>query len=247
MAKWIIVFVMLAIYSIGLPQETGQQPDLLVLPQIHYGIQWPGGDLANRFGQNFSLGTGGSLLLRSNWMIGLQYGFKFGNQVKEDVLSPLRTPEGLIIGRDKQFANVFLRERGWMFTTHIGYLIPFNPDNNKRSGLLLSVGGGILSHKIRIVDDFDSVVQLSGPSVKGYDRLSRGWGLHQFAGINSLSKNGLINFFAGVEFLEGFTKNRRKYNYDLQQFEHETRKDLLFGLKLGWLFPISLSSQAIYY
>ena len=228
-------------------QEDGIEGTALLI-HLQYGIQWPGGgNIQQRYGQNFAIGGGPAILLKKNFLIGINYSLLFGNQVKEDVLAPLRTPEGLLIGNDMQFASVFLRERGWSLHVDAGYLFPLRPDKTRQSGILTTVGAGALSHHIRFVDEFDSAIQITPPYDKGYDRLSYGWSLHQSIGYLHLAKNRLLNFHIGINIIEGFTKNRRGFNYDLARFDSSTSTDILVGFKIGWILPFYLFKRTIYY
>jgi len=218
----------------------------MVLLQLGYAFQLPAADLASRYGSNFALSGGTQYLWPSNFMVGVEYQFLFGSQVKIDVLASLRGPEGLIIGRDMQFASVFLRERGYTLKASAGYLLA-GPSEKARQGLLLQFGLGYLTHRIRIVDDFDSVTQLSGDLIKGYDRKSGGLALSQYIGYLYLDRDRLLNFHAGIELTEGFTKSVRKFNYDTQMPDTDRRFDLLLGAKVGFIIPIGKNERVIYY
>ena len=41
-----------------------------------------------------------------------------------------------------------------------------------------------------------------------------------------------------VDFIQGFTQNRRDYTFDLKQQQSNNRIDLLSGFTIGWTFPI---------
>ena len=217
----------------------------VVLVDAHYGAGLPFRDLQSRFGNHYNLGTTIALLTRKDFQLGTGYDFIFGNQVKEDVLSNLRTVEGGIIGRDMQFANVFLRERGHHFRLEAGYFFVFNR-NKALSGILASLGVGYLRHKIRIVDDFDSVIQIMAPYDKGYDRLTGGWSIHQKIAYQYLSKDKLVNFRITISLLEAFTKDLRKFNYNLTDWK-SNRLDIIANLQVAWIIPIYLTEEIRYY
>lgn len=217
----------------------------IVTVDAHYGAGLPFGDLKNRFAEHFSIGGNVGLLTRRRFYIGLNYDFIFGNQVKEDVLINLRTIEGGIIGRDMEFASVFLRERGHHISSEAGYLITLS-NSKSESGLLVAGGIGLLSHKIRIVDDFNSVVQLFDPYRKGYDRLTAGWNVMQKIGYQYLSKDKLVNFRLTLSLIEAFTKDLRNYNYN--QTEVTTKRlDIMTNLQIAWIVPIYLTKETRYY
>jgi len=221
-----------------------------ILVSVNYAVQWPGADLRSRFGFNFNVG--GMLeyiTYESNWIFGLQGGYLFGNTVKEDVLLPLLTFDGGIIGNDRRFADIQLRQRGFFVGGHVGKLVNIGAAN-PRSGLRLSLGAGLLQHFIRIQDDPNrSVFQLSPEYKKGYDRLANGFALQQFIGYQVLSRNKLINFYIGGEFTQGFTRNRRSFDFNERRDINSQRIDLLYGIRVGWILPFYFGrgSDEIYY
>ena len=231
------------------PEFTSNEGTILAA-HLSYGYQVPGGDLLDRFGSNFSAGIGLQLFLPSNWVLEAEGQLLFGQQVKIDVLAPLRSPEGYLFGLDGGTAEVLLRERGWWFGASLGKLFPVI-STNPRSGLQINIGAGLLQHKIRIQDDpLVSVPALSGEYKKGYDRLSNGLSLKQFIGYQHFSINRRINFFIGLEFTQGFTESRRNWNIDEMAREEGARIDLLYGIRAGWVLPFYIgegSGGTIYY
>jgi hypothetical protein len=208
------------------------------LAGFSYALQWPGGDLADRFGQHFSAGLSTEWQTdKNNWIIGLDGHFIFGNQVRTDVLAGLRTPEGLIYGNDKSPADIQLRQRGFYAGAKLGKLV-LSSRQEPRSGLKVSLGVGFLQHKIRIQDDPSRAVpQLSQEYKKGYDRLTNGWALTQFIGYQKLANDRRLNFFFGLESMQAFTAGRRDFNFDTQSADNAARFDLSFGFRVGWVLP----------
>ena len=241
-----VFFFMICNSAITGQVVTDTASNSFILPHVHYGLGLPGVDLADRFGLHFDLGLGASFLLKRRIYLGFGYNFLFGSDVKENVLASLLTTEGGIIGSDMQFASIFLRERGYHAYVQAGYLFGMK-NRGKASGILCTGGLGLISHRIRFVDDFDSIIQLAEPYQRGYDRLSRGISTHQFLGYLHLSKNRLVNFFAGFQLTQGFTTSVRGYNYDLGRADTEQRFDLLTTMKVGWVFPIGLTPENRYY
>jgi len=211
----------------------------------HYGLAGPLSDLSDRFGTLFTIGGSVSYLSKSGLFGSINYSYLFGSQVKEDILSNLRTSEGGIIGRDMQFANVFLRARGSHLYVNAGYLLRFAGEQ-LRSGILVNGGAGMLTHRIRIVDDFNSIAQIGGDYIKGYDRLSRGLSLQQSISYLHLSGDKLVNFYVKLQLVEGFTRDLRQYNYNRTPVL-KNRVDILPSLEIGWIIPIYLRKEQRYY
>lgn len=231
-------------------QSSARNQGSVLLAHFSYGAQLPGGDLADRFGANFIPGLGLEYLTdKSNRIIGLEGSFMFGSRVKEDVIAGLRTAEGYIIGEEGSYADIQLRERGIYLGGYLGKLFGVSPKNN-RSAIKVTLGAGLLQHKIRIQDDpVQKAPQLSADYKKGYDRLSNGFALRQFIGYQLMDLDGRINFYAGVDLTQGFTQTRRSYNFDTFGPDASKRFDLLVGIRIGWILPFYTGKSAddIYY
>lgn len=216
---------------------------------FEYGIQVPIFDMADRFGHNFKLSSEFDFLnAKSGWVAGVDGAYLFGINVREDVLLPLRTMDGEIIGNNRAPASVALRERGFYAGMHAGRIFPFKKEM-PLSGIKLRLGAGFLQHKIRIQDNTQSVTQLTGDYKKGYDRLSNGAALSFFAGYQHYDDLQNIHLIAGFDFHLAFTQNRRSYNFDTMQADDTDRTDGLFGFKIGWILPIGKgdSEKEIFY
>ena len=214
------------------------------------GYQLPGGDLKSRYGGSTNIG--GSLEYKfsgNKWSIDVNGYYVFGTNVKIDVLDNIRSQDGYLIGNNNVPADVFLRERGFFIGGSLNRSFKLNKSSDF-FGLKIGVGPGFLHHKIRIQDDANNADQINDDYKKGYDRLAYGFALSEFIGFQYLSENGRINFSAGFDFLQGFTKNRRAWNFDERKApDSGTRLDLLNGFRVRWILPFYLgqSTEEIYY
>ena len=214
--------------------------------ELQIGFHAPVGDLAERFGGNGAIGAAYRYKNKSNWQIGLEGSFLFGNKVKEPVATGILSSEGFVIDKLGGFTELLVLERGMIITGSIGKIVPLLGPN-KNSGFIFRVGAGLLQHKIRLETRKNEVPQLEGEYIKGYDRLTNGLTLHQFIGYQYLSNRKLVNFSLGVEGYQAFTQSRRDFNFDLQRRDDEKRLDSLYGVKLSSIFPIYRKSADGYY
>ncbi len=221
-----------------------------ILLNFTFSGQLSGADLAQRFGPSLSVGSGADWLTeKQNFLFGLEGYYFFGEEVKQDVLALLRTPEGEIIGNDRSYADIQLRQRGFYLGALVGKLFSISA-KNPRAGLRAALGAGLLQHKIRIQDDpFRAVPQLTGDYKKGYDRLSNGLALRQQVGYQVLSTDRRVNFYIGLECTQGFTRSRRDFNFDTRSQDTTRRLDLQYGVRLAWVLPFYVGKTAgeIYY
>jgi hypothetical protein len=205
---------------------------------VTLAYQVPGGDMSDRFGNNLNVGGVFQWKLKSNWIIGLEGNFLFGEDVKEDnILNKYLTPDGNIIDGNGEYASIILYERGLKFDLKVGKIFPvIGPNVN--SGLMTTIGIGLLQHRIRIETLDSPIPYLEDDYEKGYDRLSSGLSLTEFIGYMNFGNKRLSNFYAGLEFTQAFTENVRAMNFDTGKKDDKSRLDLLFGLRIGWVFPI---------
>ena len=210
--------------------------------------QTPAGDMGDRFGDNFAVGISFFRKTATNWIWGFEGSYFFGGAVNENtILSDISTREGYVIGADGSYADVFLHERGYCIFAKGGRIFPvIGPNPN--SGILATLGAGFMQHKIFIEDKGNTAPQLSDEYRKGYDRLTNGLCLSQFAGYVHFSNSRRLNFYAGIEAMEGFTQNRRTINFDTGLHDDKHRSYILIGIRIGWIIPLyKKMPKEIYY
>jgi hypothetical protein len=216
----------------------------------NFAMQLPGGDLLWRFGPNATAGASFLYKTKKNFFYGFQWNYIFGNQLKgPNPLDSIMTSDGHIIGKDGKYADIRMFERGFTLGINGGKIFNQFLSPNKNSGILLTGGVGYFQHKIKIYDNGNRTAQLTKEYLKGYDRLTSGIAVNEFVGYWFMSKNRYLNFYAGFEFLQGFTKGRRSWDYSLMRADTERRIDLLSGFSVGWVIPLyrKNSTNTYYY
>ncbi len=211
-----------------------------------FGVQIPAADLATRFANPLSVGGGVEYVrIPSGWSYSLQAHYFFGRNVREDVLAKIRTTDGSIIGETNDYADVALRMRGLYTGASVAKIFKIHDNGNRFGGLRLAFGVGWLNHHIRIQDNSQgSVPELDVAYAKGYDRYTSGVAFNQFAGYQMVSRDRTFNFFAGFECTEGFTRNRRGFNFDTMQRDDAKRHDIIYGVRVGWSIPLFTNVNA---
>jgi hypothetical protein len=216
---------------------------------IQYGLNVPQFDLRDRFGLLNHLGVLAGYKTKRNWFFGVDANFIFGNQINETgLLSNLTDSYGNIADVNGDITEINLFARGFNTNLTLGKVIPvFSP--NKNSGLFVHTGVGFLEHHIRIETNNQVSPQIELDYKKGYDKLVAGINFHQFIGYAFMANAGFINFYGGVYFQQGFTKNQRSifYTDPTSPVSQAVRKDFNYGLKVGWLIPIYKRKPKEYY
>ncbi len=239
MRKLSLLFCLLSLNSIA--QKKTNIKDTLVNARIigaAYTYQFPAADMAKRFGNGSTIE--GSFLFKfgKNWSIGATGSFLFSANINEDtLLDALKTTSGNFIGSTGIYSSIVLNQRGYLIQGKFGKIFPaFN--SNPNSGIMTLVGAGFMQHKIKIQQLNNDLPQFSRDYVKGYDRLTNGICISQFLGYAHFDPRKLLNFYSGIELTEGFTQNRRDWNFDSQARDDSHRLDILIGFKLAWFLPL---------
>lgn len=211
-----------------------------------FGYYMPAGDMAKRFGNNSSLQLNVDFKTRYNWVLGLNGSYFFGNKIKERIFDSIATTSGFLINEKGELADVRLFERGFTISGTIGRLITFKRPN-PNSGIRFDIGFGFMQHKIRIETIGNNVPQMDKKYKKGYDKLSNGFLLTESLGYMYLSNNRLSNIYIGIECMQGFTQNRRSYDYMLMKQDTKKRLDVLYGARLTWMLPLYKKAPQDFY
>ncbi len=238
MKKYFAVLFLVFISQFVFSQRAITKAATVPMFSFSYAFQIPQKDLALRFGANSNIGTAFTLKSENGWLIGLEAEYLFSGNIKEDsILDGLRTENGNIINKLGEYSNVLLWERGYFVAAKFGKIIPvFNINPN--SGIYLSGSVGFLEHKIRIENQGNIAPQITGDYAKGYDRLTNGLAIKEFVGYMYIGENQLANFYAGFEFYQSWTQNRRSYNFDTMEADNSKRNDNLISFRLGWIIPL---------
>jgi hypothetical protein len=216
---------------------------------LHYGGNLTAADLKERYGYLNHVGGLIGYKTSRNWFWGLDANFIFGSKIlMSDPLFHLRDSKGNITDENGDIAAVIYNSRGFNANAAFGKVLPvLSPNAN--SGIFIHGGAGILAHKLRIETNNQVVPPIEAEYRKGYDRLTMGLNVHQFVGYSYMSNRGLVNFYGGFYFQEGFTKNQRTINFDEPNIpvSTKTRLDIQYGFKLGWMIPIYKRLPKDYY
>ncbi len=250
MKKNNFLFTLFFLFAINLFAQVSVKDSSIFSPLIgfSYSYQIPDGDMAKRFGNSSSVQLNLDFKTQKQWIFGINGTYFFGKDIKEaGIFDSISTPDGYIISQSGEFADVRLYERGFTISVTAGRLFALNIPN-PNSGIVFNIGLGFMQHKIRIETIGNNVPQLTTTYKKGYDRLSNGLLLSENLGYLYLSNNRLANFYIGFECMQGFTKSRRSFDFDLMKQDTQKRLDILYGGKITWILPLyKKAPQAFYY
>lgn len=243
-----LAYCILSTASFSSGQNVKDSSLFIPMLKFSYAAHAPSGDLADRFGWNSTLGINFSIKTKKGLFYGADGGFIFGRDIKEDgILDSIKTSQDFVINQNGNPSDIRLYERGFTVSLHVGKLFRVLA-KNKNSGLLIYAGPTYFRHKIKIDDLGHQSPQLVKGYIEGYDRLTAGFGLHEFIGYVYLGNNRILNFFGGFDLTQTLTKSQRSFNYDTRVADKSTRFDMLSGIRIGWILPLYKGTpQQFYY
>jgi len=246
MAKKILALAFL-FFPLLLPAQSIKDTTLnLHLFSFHVSSHLPAGDIASRYG--FNAGVGGSYWFKtsSNWLLAADFTYIFGSKFKEDsILNGLLDHSGYLITSYGEQMYPTISERGFYSGLRVGKLFPvIGPNPN--SGLIITASAGLLQYKTFFRLEENTIPIIMDNYVKMLDYLTNGFAMNQFIGYLHLDSEQPINFYAGFEFHQAWTMCRRDWLYNLHGPENKLRHDFLFGIRLGWIFPVGKKTTGTY-
>ncbi|MBN2667597.1 MAG: hypothetical protein JXR60_00080 [Bacteroidales bacterium] len=214
-----------------------------------YSYTLTGGDMAFYYGANSRIGGAFNFKNKTDWYFSLEGTYLFGSNLKDTtygVFDGIKTSEGYVTSKFGTPADYALNLRGFTVMLKAGRILSF-AKINEQSGFLISAGAGFFQHHLRIDNNSNDTPQILDEYKKGYDHLHNGIALSQFAGYIYHANNKMLNVVVGFEITEGFTKNRRQYNYDTMQYDLAAKLDLMYSFKLGIIVPIARRTPSEFY
>lgn len=204
----------------------------------HVAFNSPGADLKERFGNFTSLGLTIDYKSKNNVIIGLDYDWFFSDNVKDNgIFSNISGPSGNIIDKNGDFSIIQLNMKGNYATINVGYLINL-PKNEPNSGLLFSVGGGVMQHRIDIISSQVTIPQLNEAYEYGYDQLTYGFATKQYVGYQYLTEKNRYQFRIGIEYNQGFLQGRRTWDYNANTSGRSKHFATTSVIKFGLVVPV---------
>jgi len=194
----------------------------------------------------------------SNWMVSLDGDFWFGlssdnleNRVER--MGNIFTPTGYAMGWGGSDGIINAYNRGLSLRLGLSRIFTFLP-NNPNSGFMLKVSGGWMMQKTVFSQEYtsDPVPQLKGDYAKLYDHLRNGFIISEGIGFIYMSNYyTYVNIRVLFEVSQCVSWSTRPYQIDnlmgLNGKDHNRYFDLLYNIKLSWMFPLTGKTTYDYY
>lgn len=195
---------------------------------------------------------------QSNWMVTLEgdlwFGYNSDNlKGREQRMSNIYTDGGYVLSWGGYDGAVTAYNRSLSARVGVAKIIPLF-SQNPNSGLLLKLSGGWMMQKTVFSQDVNEspVPQLQGDYAKLYDHLRNGAIISEGIGIVYMSNyRTYVNFKLTFEVSECLNFSSRPYQLDnlmgLNSKDNNRYFDLMYGVKLSWMFPLMGKTTYDYY
>ena len=204
---------------------------------------------------DFSIGC--DYKYKSNWMVTLDadlwFGYNSDNLRDREQRIPVYTPSGIALCWGGYDGAVTAYNRGLSARVGGAKIIPVIKDN-PNSGIMLKLSGGWMMQKTVFSQDMNEspVPQLNGDYAKMYDHLRHGAILTEGIGFIFMSNlSTYVNFKVMFEVSQCFSWSTRPYQLDnligLNGKDSGRHFDLMYGLRLSWMFPLMGKTTYDYY
>ncbi len=214
-----------------------------ILMKVGGGFYATSGDLAKRYPQFASIPVSLGYKAKSNLSFSINYSPLLGSKVDiTGLFGDMLGPSGEILDQNGFPTVIRYYMRGFSAGGTVGKVFPAGK-SNKHGSFEISAGAGMLQHYIKMQFDAGRTPQLEGLYTAGYDRLTNGLQLSQHFRWQYLNTETL-SVYAGIDVGQGFTQNRRSWNFSEMSAETKGRKDIFFGLSAGIMIPVTLKASA---
>ena len=195
---------------------------------------------------------------KSNWIVSLDGGLIIGANGDNLRNKAQRAPAAfshdtvpLVIGTNGVDANTTCYNRMLSFRIGGGKIITLN-ERNPNSGLLLRLYGGIMQQKTIFMLNDVNAPQLQGDYARLYDHKRRGVTLTESVGYWFMSnRSNFFNLYVAFEVTQCWNHSVRNYVIDevmnLHGPDNTNYFDLLYTVKISWMFPLKGKTAYDYY
>lgn len=207
------------------------------------------GDFSEYLNPNFTIGGDVQYKFQNNWAISVGGRYHFADGLKDPnaIFGDIITSRGQVLGLNGEYAPVTFRERGYNWSVDVTKIFS-QWGHNANSGPALSFGAGYNAHWIDVRNQQENTPQIQDEYLRGYDHYTQGFMTRQFLGYHYAGNFSMINFNLGFEFMQGFNRNVRGYNYHTRATDSDQKLDFYYGIRATWFLPIyNQNAQKYFY
>lgn len=204
-----------------------------------------------------SFGIEGLYKFKSNWLVSIEgnlwFGFNSNNlNHRMERMGDVFTRDSIVVGANGTDANITCYNRGLGFKAGVGKIFPLNPAKNPNSGILARLNAGYLRQQTIFMANSEKAAQLADDYALLYDHQRHGLMLSEAVGYWFMSnRSDLANVYVTFEVTQCWNWPTRDYMIDhylgLQGKDNHRYFDLLYTIKISWMFPLRSKPAHDYY
>ncbi len=183
---------------------------------------------------------------KTNWLVSLEGDIWFGTnnlQHRLERMGDIYSRDSIIIGGNGTDANITCYNRGISFQAGLGKIFPLSPAKNPNSGLMARASAGYMRQQTIFMINDVKAPQLTDDYALIYDHQRHGIILTEGFGYWFMSSHSdIINIYLSFEISQCWSWSTREYLIDhylgVQGKDNNRYFDLLYSIKLCWMFPL---------
>lgn len=184
---------------------------------------------------------------KSNWLVTIDGNLWMGQdnlKNRMESLGSVYSRDSIVIGAGGSDADETCFNRGFSVMGGVGKIFPLDPSRNPNSGIMARVNAGYMLQQTIFMDNRSTSPQLEGDLGLLYDHQRQGLLLGQSIGYWFMSNSAnLFNFYVELGVQQCWSWSTRDYvidyNIGLRGPDNNRYFDLLYTLKLCWMFPLT--------
>lgn len=192
---------------------------------------------------------------KNNWLLSVEGDIWFGNnnlQHRFERMGSLFSRDSIIIGGNGTNANVTCYNRGISVQGGMGRIFALWPKRNPNTGLLARISAGYMRQQTIFMIYDEKAPQISDDYSLLYDHQRHGFLLTEGIGFWLMSsRSDLANVYISFEVSQCWSWSTRQYQIDdflgLRGKDNNRYFDLIYGIKLCWMFPLRGKTVHDYY
>ena len=259
-----IIFTFLILSVSSATAQVKLTQDTLATPYFgfNFGTTFASEKLSTKGGMNtlypspylgFGIETG--YKFKSNWLLFADGTLVIGHDLndKENRMTAVfsRDSSPFVIGTNGTDANMTCYNRGLSFRLGAGHIFRLTP-KNPNSGIVLRLMAGFLQQKTIFMLNDVNAPQIQGDYARLYDHKRRGATLTESIGYWFMSNDyNFFNLHIDFEVTQCWNHSLRDYVIDpvmgLHGPDNTKYFDLLYTIKISWLFPLKGKTAYDYY
>lgn len=202
---------------------------------------------------SFGLETG--YKFKSNWLLSADGSLIIGHDLNDKTqrLTAVysRDAAPIVIGTNGTDANMSCYNRALSFRIGAGHIFTLS-SKNPNSGIMARMMAGILQQKTIFMLNDVNAPQIQNDYARLYDHKRRGFTLTESLGYWFMSNNyNFFNIYIAFEVTECWNHSTRDYVIDpvmgLRGPDNTNYFDLLYSIKINWMFPLKGKTAYDYY